>query len=57
VSPVYVGDTINDALAASAAGIPFVYAGTARLAEKVRYHIADVNGIADLCTFRPRVSV
>jgi phosphoglycolate phosphatase-like HAD superfamily hydrolase len=56
-SPVYVGDTINDALAASEAGIPFIAVGTALPAEKVRYHITDVNQIADLCTLVPRVGV
>lgn len=56
-APVYVGDSINDALAASSAGIPFVCVGPARLAEKVRYHLADVNEIVDLCSLRPRVGV
>jgi HAD superfamily phosphatase len=52
--PVYVGDSINDALAASAAGIPFVYVGTGVLSDRevegtVRYWLTDVNEIADLC--------
>jgi HAD superfamily phosphatase len=52
-APVYVGDTINDALAAAAAGIPFVCVGSAHLSRKVRYHLADVNQIGDLCTHKP----
>jgi len=32
--PVYVGDTINDALAAAAAGMPFVFVGRTPLAER-----------------------
>jgi HAD superfamily hydrolase (TIGR01548 family) len=48
-APVYVGDTINDALAAAAAGVPFVHAGKARLAQRARHHIEDVNEICSLC--------
>jgi HAD superfamily hydrolase (TIGR01548 family) len=47
--PVYVGDSINDALAAMAAGIPFVAVGGRGLGRDVVYRLADVNGIADLC--------
>lgn len=56
-APVYVGDSINDTLAAEAARIPFVFVGTERPAGKAHYHITDVNQIADLCTLRPRVTV
>jgi HAD superfamily phosphatase len=56
-APVYVGDSINDALAAAAAGIPFVCTGNPQLRHKVRYHIADVNEIAGVCTLAPRVRV
>lgn len=52
-APVYVGDSINDALAAAAAGMPFIYVGTERLGEKVRYRVADVNDVPDLCALRP----
>lgn len=56
-APVYVGDSINDALAAASAGIPFVCVGSAGLSQKVRYYLTDVNGIADLCTLRSQVGV
>lgn len=52
--PVYVGDSISDALAAMAAGMPFIYVGTDVLSDrevdgKVRYRLTDVNEIVDLC--------
>lgn len=47
--PVYVGDSINDALAASAAGMPFVYVGRGDAGKHAIYRLDDVNGIVDLC--------
>jgi HAD superfamily phosphatase len=52
--PVYVGDSINDALAAMAAGMPFIYVGTGVIGDRevertLRYRVADVNEVADLC--------
>jgi phosphoglycolate phosphatase-like HAD superfamily hydrolase len=53
--PVYVGDTINDALAALAAGIPFIYVGSRalhddRLRGRVRYSVRSLSQIFDLCS-------
>lgn len=56
-TPVYVGDSINDALAAAAAGMPFICAGSARLTQNVRHRIADVNQIADVCALASPVGV
>jgi HAD superfamily hydrolase (TIGR01548 family) len=52
--PVYVGDTINDALAALRAGMPFIQVGAAPFGDAlvdngIRYRVADVNEIVDLC--------
>jgi HAD superfamily phosphatase len=52
--PVYVGDSINDAMAALAAGMPFIYVGTEPLsdeavARKVRYTVGQVREILDIC--------
>lgn len=47
--PVYVGDTVNDALAARAAGMPFIQVGyVPLLGVEVHAAVPDVNGIVDL---------
>lgn len=43
--PVYVGDTVNDALAAEAAGMPFVAVGPLAPEMDVPYRLRDVNGL------------
>ncbi len=52
-SPVYVGDTVNDALAAKAAGMPFIGVGTAGHELDAIYHVDDVNGIVSLLSLAP----
>jgi HAD superfamily hydrolase (TIGR01548 family) len=47
--PVYVGDSINDALAARAAGMTFVYVGHGDLGRQAVYRLHDVNEIVNLC--------
>ena len=49
--PVYVGDTVNDALAADAAGMPFIGVGPLLHDLDLRYRLRDVN---DLATVLPR---
>jgi HAD superfamily phosphatase len=46
--PVYVGDTVNDALAAEAAGMPFVALGPLLLGLDLPYRLPDVNGLPAL---------
>lgn len=46
--PVYVGDTVNDALAAEAAGMPFIAVGPLAQDLDVRYRLRDVNEIMTL---------
>jgi HAD superfamily hydrolase (TIGR01548 family) len=53
--PVYVGDTINDALAALAAGITFIYVGRTplrdeRLHGRIRYSVRALSQIFDVCS-------
>ncbi|HEX8919134.1 MAG TPA: HAD family hydrolase [Chloroflexota bacterium] len=55
VQPVYVGDTINDALAAREAGMPFIHIGTEPFAETalesvVAARVRGVADIVDICT-------
>lgn len=52
--PVYVGDTINDALAAQAAGMPFIQIGTQPFGDplvdqQVQHRVRHVNEIVDIC--------
>lgn len=52
--PVYVGDSVNDALAAMAAGMPFICVGTGVTGNRdveraLRYRVADVNEVVGLC--------
>lgn len=51
--PVYVGDSISDALASFAAGMPFIYVGSepfseAEVERRVQYRVHDVNEIAEM---------
>jgi HAD superfamily phosphatase len=46
--PVYVGDTVNDALAAGAAGMPFIAVGPLMQDLDVQYRLCDVNGLSTL---------
>jgi HAD superfamily hydrolase (TIGR01548 family) len=51
---VYVGDTINDALAAFTAGMAFIHVGAEPLTDaaieaRVRYRVASVNDIMSIC--------
>lgn len=51
--PVYIGDTVNDALASMQAGMPFIQVGTAALADTllegaVRLRVDDVNQIVGM---------
>lgn len=57
--PVYVGDTINDAMAAMAAGMPFIFTGSESLGdpdieERIEYRIGNVNQIVSVCTASSR---
>ncbi len=51
--PVYVGDTVNDALAAEAAGMPFVAVGPLAPAMDVPYCLRDVNDLWTILTALP----
>jgi HAD superfamily hydrolase (TIGR01548 family) len=51
--PVYVGDTVNDALAADAAGMPFVAVGPLAPEMDVQYRLRDVNDLWTVLTDLP----
>lgn len=51
--PVYVGDTVNDALAAEAAGMPFIAVGPLAPEMNVPYFLPDVNHLWTLLTDLP----
>ena len=51
--PVYVGDTVNDALAAEAAGMPFVGVGSLAAEMDVQYCLRNVNDLWTLITTLP----
>jgi HAD superfamily phosphatase len=46
--PVYVGDTVNDALAAEAAGMPFIAVGPLLQDSDLPYRLRDVNELSTL---------
>jgi len=51
--PVYVGDTVNDALAAEAAGMLFIAVGPLAPDLDVQYRLRDVNDLSTLLTDLP----
>jgi HAD superfamily hydrolase (TIGR01548 family) len=51
--PVYVGDTVNDALAAEAAGMRFIAVGPLAPDLDVQYRLRDVNDLSTLLTDLP----
>lgn len=46
--PVYVGDTVNDALAAEAAGMPFIAIGPLLQTQAMPYWLRDVNELSTI---------